>query len=162
APALRGILKENDPQLSLAAAYALARVSAADRKDAEAVLRKAIQTKDKNADSGAVILLTWLHPEDAKEAVQVFTAQLQIKIKEGGWFDFAFLDHLSGAYGLAQLGPQAKPATEALRTGLKDSEPLVRLLSAYALAQANPQDVKLAVAALTEIWSGKGDPKGDL
>jgi len=64
---------------------------------------------------------------------------------------------LMGAYGLAELGPAARPAAPALRQALNDGEPLIRTLSAYALAHGNPEDRAVALAALVKVAQTAGE-----
>jgi HEAT repeat protein len=143
---LRKLCESEDRYQRIAAAYALARVSPEDRKKATAVLKGEIQ-KEKGAsqsDFDALLLLTWLHTEESKGVADHWSRQLATSEPWG---------RLAGAYGLAELGPDAKSAVKPLRAALTDEEPIVRILAAYALAQASAEDVdrKAAIGTLNKI-----------
>jgi HEAT repeat protein len=152
APALRALRQGDDTVLSCIAAYALVRIDPTERKPSEKVLRD-------RGDAG-VLALAWLHPEDAGPAPALFAKLLRGKPEPvpdslpglaSEAAAFAALFRPVGAYGLAELGPAAKPEVEDLRKALDDKEPLTAALAAYALARASPDDVKTAAAALKRI-----------
>jgi hypothetical protein len=150
APALRELSKAGKWIVSPLAAYALARVSPEDRKVAVARLC-GLPERLKDEEPGAALLLGWLHPEGSKETVEWPGVRALGKSLDSRRFT-ADLDASFGAYVLAQLGPQARPAREALRGALEHKDSVVRLLAAYALARSSPADRKSAVATLTALY----------
>jgi hypothetical protein len=95
----------------------------------------------------------WLQPEDSGPVVKALIRQLRNESCM-----FGSVSRAIGAYGLATLGSKAKAAVPALQDALKDQEPLVRALAAYALAEANPLDRAAAVRILREIAAQKPGP----
>jgi HEAT repeat protein len=142
---LREQLRSADHYLAAASAYALARLSPKDRKAAEDALRKF------EGDEGIVasFYLAWLRTDDPGKAAEAFGALL--RTKPGGFIDLSELERLAGSYGLATLGKGAKPAVEDLREGMNYKEPVTAALSAYALAQASPDDAPKAVETLKAL-----------
>jgi HEAT repeat protein len=161
--ALRKLCTKRDSLTRIAAAYALARVSPAYREQAVATLKNEIGRgtlpKDISPSDSAVMVLTWLHVEQSKETVSRWARLLAAEAPSGGFFpDFwgtlwTEFSRVYGAYGLAVLGRDAETAVGKLRESLKDSDPLVRTLAAYALAQASSEikDQKAANETLKMI-----------
>src|SRR5262249_55165535 len=68
------------------------------------------------------------------------------------------LERFVGAYGLAVLGERAKAATPALRKkAVNRGDPLLRILSAYGLAQASADDKTKALEVLVSFGKMKKD-----
>jgi HEAT repeat protein len=152
-PTLRKLCKATTPEMRLLPACALAHISPDDKKEAEEILRAILRNLDRESlNIWVAFLLAELRPEDGGGAVNVF-ARL-VRTKEEGNF-LAVYNHLGGVYGLAMLGPAAKPARKELEAALLHKDPAVRVLAAYTLAQVNPTARKEAVQTLFAIWNGE-------
>jgi uncharacterized protein (TIGR03067 family) len=152
APFVSELLKNKDPNLVALSAYALARISPPDRPAAIEALQQVVARQPLQGNS--TLLLVWLRPEEpgplVTELVRLLGTQSCM---------FGEIDRIMGAYGLAVLGPAAEPAIPALRKALEDPEPLVRVLAAYALAQAkSPEDRSRALRILCQIAGQKPGP----
>jgi hypothetical protein len=152
APAVRPLLRSKDANRVALAASTLARISPPDRPAALAALQQ-ITNRPETRSELAPLLLLWLHPEDPGPLVTALSRELRTQSCM-----FGQINRFIGAYGLAELGPAARPAVPALREALADREPVVRALAAYALARASPADRPRAVRALLEIAGGKPGP----
>jgi uncharacterized protein (TIGR03067 family) len=152
APAVRKLLKSKDPNLVAWAAYALARISPANRPAAIAALKQIIDQRPGRSEF-APLLLVWLRPEAPGPLVPALVRELRTESCM-----FGEIDRVTGAYGLAELGPAAGPAVPALREALADREPLVRALAAYALAKASSADRPAAVRTLRAVAGQKPGP----
>ncbi len=151
-PIVRELLDSDKVDVAVLAAYALARIDPERRQEAIEFLQRTLSTKNAGTDF-VPLMLAWLHPDDPGPALPVLAQSLRSQSCM-----FGDLMRLMGAYGMAVLGPAAHPAAAPLREALDDPEPVVQVLSAYALAQASPKDRDRALAVLARISANRSDP----
>jgi len=130
--------------------YALGRIGPA-AAPATSALAKLVDDKNSRVAHEAIIALGNIGPA-AKDAVQALVRALNQA-------DDRALNFAAIAFALGKIGPAAAPAESALLKHLESKDDIVRLLSAWALAQIDPTTVDVAAKAVPQLIDGLAIPE---
>ncbi|MHB1421701.1 MAG: HEAT repeat domain-containing protein [Gemmataceae bacterium] len=148
---LEPLLKAEDPEVRLNAAFVLARIGGDAAAQGLPVLREALKNGEPNIQELVAAALVNLGP-NAKPAMHDLADMLtneknSVRLRR------------NSALAIAHIGAEAKPVVPALVKALKSNQPLeVRLFTAEALAQMGYPANKAALADMLHAIENETDP----